>query len=94
MEFKDNDYFIPGGDSAQDYERLLGHRVIIYYQDQRGTDRKLLGRIVEIDGDKLWLENTHERSGKLWRGCLNCAHCRIGLISTITGWNSKEDDRV
>lgn len=28
-------YFNPGGDSAQDYERLLGHRVIIYYQQGR-----------------------------------------------------------
>lgn len=44
MEDKDL-YFNPGGDSAQDYERLLGHRVIIYYQDQRGTDRKLVGKI-------------------------------------------------
>ena len=92
MEFKDNEYFIPGGDSAQDYERLLGHRVVIYYQDQRGTDRKLIGKIVEIDGDKLWLENVHERSGRLWRGCLNCSHCRIGLVSTITGWNSNEEE--
>ncbi len=57
-----DEFFNPGGDSAQDYERLLGHRVIIYYRDQRGTDRKLIGRIVEIDGDKMWLENTHKRT--------------------------------
>lgn len=57
MEDKDL-YFNEGGDSAQDYERLLGHRVIIYYQDQRGTDRKLVGKITEIDGDLMWLENT------------------------------------
>ena len=43
------DYFNAGGDAADDYARLLGHRVIIYYQDQRGTDRKLVGKIVEID---------------------------------------------
>lgn len=41
-------------------------------------------------GDKLWLENTHKRTGELWRGCINCAHCNIGLISTVAGWNEKE----
>lgn len=90
MEDKDL-YFNPGGDSAQDYERLLGHRVIIYYQDQRGTGRKLVGKIVDIDGDKIWLENIHKRTGELWRGCINCATCKIGIISTIAGWNGKED---
>ena len=73
-----DEFFNPGGDSAQDYERLLGHRVIIYYRDQRGTDRKLIGRIVEIDGE-------------LWRGCINCANCKIGIISTVQGWSGKED---
>lgn len=91
MEDKDL-YFNPGGDSAQDYARLLGHRVIIYYQDQRGTDRKLVGKIVDIDGDKIWLENIHKRTGELWRGCINCATCSIGIISTIAGWGGKEDD--
>lgn len=90
MEDKDL-YFNEGGDSAQDYERLLGHRVIIYYQDQRGTDRKLVGKITEIDGDLMWLENTRQDTGKLWRGCINCANCKIGLISTIQGWSGKED---
>lgn len=90
MEDKDL-YFNEGGDSAQDYERLLGHRVIIYYQDQRGTDRKLVGKITEIDGDLMWLENTRQDTGKLWRGCINCANCKIGLISTIQGWSGKAD---
>lgn len=90
MEDKDL-YFNEGGDSAQDYERLLGHRVIIYYQGQRGTDRKLVGKITEIDGDLMWLENTRQDTGKLWRGCINCANCKIGLISTIQGWSGKED---
>lgn len=87
-----DEYFNAGGDAADDYARLLGHRVIIYYQDQRGTDRKLVGKIVEIDGDRLWLENTHKRTGELWRGAINCAHCKIGIISTIQGWSGKEDD--
>ena len=65
---------------------------IIYYQDQRGTDRKLVGKIIEIDGDKLWLENTHRHTGELWRGCINCANCKIGIISTIQGWSGKEDN--
>lgn len=86
-----NDYFNIGGDSAQDYERLLGHRVIIYYQDQRGTDRKLVGKITEIDGDLLWLENTHKRTGELWRGCINCSTCSIGVVSTLQGWSGRED---
>ena len=93
-----DEFFNPGGDSAQDYERLKGHRVIIYYRDQRGTDRKLIGRIVEIDGDKMWLENTHKRThkrtGELWRGCINCANCKIGIISTVQGWSGKEDADV
>lgn len=59
-------YFNFGGDAAHDYERLKGHRVIIYYRDQRGTDRKLIGKIVDIDGDKLWLENHHKLTGELW----------------------------
>lgn len=37
LRHKMNDeFFNAGGDAAEDYERLLGHRVIIYYQDQRG----------------------------------------------------------
>ena len=86
-----DEYFNISGDSAQDYERLLGHRVIIYYEDQRGRDRSLVGKITEIDGDKMWLENTRQDTGELWRGCLNCAHCKVGLISTISGWKGKED---
>lgn len=84
--------FNAGGDAAEDYARLLGHRVIIYYQDQRGTDRKLVGRITEIDGDRMWLENVHKRTGELWRGAINCRNCRIGIISTIQGWSGKEDE--
>lgn len=84
-------FFNAGGDAADDYARLLGHRVIIYYQDQRGTDRKLVGKITEIDGDRMWLENVRQDTGELWRGCLNCANSKIGLISTIQGWNGKED---
>ena len=86
-----DEFFNAGGDAADDYARLLGHRVIIYYQDQRGTDRKLVGKIIEIDGDKLWLENTHRHTGELWRGCINCAVCHIGIISTIQGWSGRED---
>lgn len=87
-----DEFFNAGGDAAEDYARLLGHRVIIYYQDQRGTDRKLVGKITEIDGDRLWLENTHKITGALWRGAINCANCKIGIISTIQGWSGKEDD--
>lgn len=65
--------------TAQDYERLLGEKVIIYYRDQRGTDRKLVGRLTDIDGDKLW------------RGCINCAVCAIGVVSTVQGWSGRED---
>ena len=86
-----DEFFNAGGDAAEDYARLLGHRVIIYYQDQRGTDRKLVGKITEIDGDKLWLENIHKHTGELWRGCINCAVCHIGIISTIQGWSGRED---
>ena len=50
-----------------------------------------MGKITEVDGDKLWLENYHKITGDLWRGCIDCANCRIGLISTITGWNGRED---
>lgn len=91
LRIRMDEYFNTGNDAAQDYERLLGHRVIIYYQDQRGTDRKLVGKIVEIDGDKLWLENIHKHTGELWRGCINCAVCHIGIISTIQGWSGRED---
>lgn len=92
LRAKMEEYFNAGGDATDDYARLLGHRVIIYYQDQRGTDRKLVGKIVEIDGDRLWLENVHKRTGELWRGAINCNVCKIGLISTIQGWSGKEDD--
>ena len=87
----DIDYFTPGGDTAQDYERLLGEKVIIYYRDQRGTDRRLVGRLTDIDGDKLWLENEHKATGELWRGCINCAVCAIGVVSTVQGWSGRED---
>ena len=88
------EFFNPGNDSAQDYERLLGQRVITYYQDQRGNDRKLIGKITEIDGDKMWLENIHKHTGETWRGCINCAVCKIGIISTVAGWSGKEDRDV
>lgn len=81
-----------GGNAASDYARLLGERVIIYYQDQRGTDRKLVGTITEVDGDRLWLENIHKVTGDLWRGVINCANCKIGIISTVQGWGGREDD--
>ena len=80
LRAKMEEYFNAGGDAADDYARLLGHRVIIYYQDERGTD------------DKLWLENVHKRTRELWRGTINCAHCQIGIISTIQGWSGKKDD--
>ena len=87
----DIDYITPGGGTAQDYERLLGEKGIIYYRDQRGTDRKLVGRLTDIDGDKIWLENIHKRTGELWRGCINCAVCAIGVVSTVQGWSGRED---
>ena len=83
--------FNAGGETAEFYARLLGERVIIYYQDQRGTDRKLVGRITEIDGDKMWLENVHKVTGELWRGCIDCSVCRVGIISTVQGWSGRED---
>lgn len=86
------DIFNEGGDAAEYYERLLGHRVIIYYRDQRGVDRKLVGKIVEIDGDHLWLENPHKVTGELWRGVINCATCSISIISTVQGWSGREDE--
>lgn len=93
MENKDTEeYFNIEGGSAEDYARLLGHRVVIYYSDARGTSRKLVGRIVEVDGDRLWLENTNPRSGELWRGAFNCQHNNISLISTIGGWGGKEEN--
>lgn len=87
-----DEFFMEGGDSAQDYERLLGHRVIIYYRDQRDNDRKLVGRITEIDGDLMWLENTHKETGETWTGAINCANCRIGVISTVKGWSGRADN--
>lgn len=86
-----DELFNVGGDAAEDYARLKGHRVIVYYRDQRGTDRKLVGKIIDIDGDKMWLENTHKTTGELWRGVINCATCSIGVISTVQGWSGKED---
>lgn len=86
-----NDYFNIGGDSAEDYARLLGHRVVIYFTDARGTSRKLVGKITEVDGDRLWLENIHPRTGELWRGAFNCSRNCVTLISTIDGWSGKED---
>lgn len=79
------------GDTADDYARLLGHRVVIYYTDNRGTDRKLVGKIVEIDGDRLWLENHHSETGELWRGALNVRRNHISLISTVGGWGGKTE---
>ena len=83
-----------GGETAEFYARLLGERVIIYYQDQRGTDRKLVGKITEIDGDKMWLENLNPATGELWRGCIDCSVCRVGIISTVQGWSGREDRMV
>ena len=74
------------GDTADDYARLLGHRVVIYY-----TDRKLVGKIVEIDGDRLWLENHHSETGELWRGAINVRRNHISLISTVGGWGGKTE---
>lgn len=73
------------------YERFLGEPVIIYYKDTRGTPRKLVGKIVEIEGDRLWLENENRYTGETWRGVINCAHAGIYLISTVAGWSGKED---
>lgn len=84
-------YFNIGGDSAEDYARLLGHRVVIYYTDARGTSRKLIGNIVEVDGDRLWLENVHPKTGRQWRAAFNCKRNDISLISTIEGWSGKEE---
>ena len=53
------------------YERFLGEPVIIYYKDTHGTPRKLVGKIVEIEGDRLWLENENRHTGETWRGVIN-----------------------
>lgn len=88
------DYFNPpAGLAAEEYARLQYERVIIYYQDQRGIDRTIIGKITEIDGDKMWLENVNKRTGELWRGVINCANCKIGVISTLRGWGLDECER-
>lgn len=88
------DYFNPpAGIAAEEYARLQYERVIIYYRDQRGIDRTIIGKITEIDGDKMWLENVNKRTGELWRGVINCAHCQIGVISTLRGWGLDECER-
>ena len=82
------EFFNTGGDDAEKYERLMGQVVRIFYQDMRGTDRTLIGKITEIDGDDMWLENFTERG--LWRGCLNCRNARICIVSTVEGWSAIE----
>ena len=83
----------PAGYAAEEYARLENERVIIYYKDQRGVDRTIFGKITEIDGDKLWLENKNRRTGELWRGVINCANCQIGVISTVRGWGLDQEGR-
>lgn len=72
--------------AALQYARFLGKKVRIYYQDMRGTNRSLVGTIVDYDNNTLWLENG------AWQGCLNCANARISIVSTVEGWGSHEQD--
>lgn len=74
------EFFNTEGCSAEQYERFVGQKVRIYYQDMRGTNRALIGTVTEVDGDNLWMENG------AWHGVLNCANARICIISTIEGW--------
>ena len=68
--------------AALQYARFLGKKVRIYYQDMRGTNRSLVGTIVDYDNNTLWLENG------AWQGCLNCANAKISIVSTVEGWGS------
>ena len=52
---------------------------------------KMPNPIVEIDGDRLWLENYHVETGELWRGALNVRRNHISLISTVGGWGGKAE---
>lgn len=72
------------GNAAAKYERFLGKKVRIYYQDMRGTNRSLIGTITDINGDVLELENG------VWQGSLNCANARICIVSTTEGWGQNE----
>lgn len=83
-----DEYFNPEGLAAQDYERLLGERVIIFYTDPKGNHRKIVGKILEIDGDRLWLENVNPDTGREWRGVLNCRSNDIDMVSTVDGWSN------
>ena len=79
------EYFNIEGCSAEQYQRFIGVKVRIYYQDMRGTNRSLIGTITECDGDNLWMENG------VWRGVLNCANAKICIISAIEGWGSRDE---
>lgn len=72
------------GDAAEKYAEFVNKHVIIYYRDQRGTDRKLHGTITEVRGDVLYLQNGE------WSGVLDCAHAKVSLVSTVSGWNRSE----
>ena len=67
------------------YAPMLGKKVLIFYRDTRGTDRKMIGTITSIDGDLLWLENNDT-----WKGCINCANAKISIISAIDGWGTQQ----
>lgn len=74
------------GDAAEKYAEFVNKHVIIYYRDQRGTDRKLHGTITEVRGDVMYLQNGE------WSGVLDCAHARVSLVSTVSGWNRADKD--
>ena len=69
--------------AAEMYAPMLNKKVLIFYRDARGTDRKMIGTITSIDGDLLWLENNGT-----WKGCINCANAKINIVSAIEGWGS------
>ena len=64
------------------YHRYIGEDVIIFYEDVNRARRKLFGRIVAIEANVIHLDNP--QTG--WRGCIDCDRCKVGQISTQTGW--------
>lgn len=68
------------------YDKYIGQLIIVYYRDQRGTDRKLYGTLDSTDGGCLHLSNGE------WQGSLNYRTADITLVSTVAGWNSREDN--
>ena len=66
------------------YSGFIGKDVIVFYEDVKGTSRKMIGIITRIDRNVIFMRS----SVNGWSGVINCDICHIANISTREGWGA------